>query len=65
MLILVEQDNEKIFKGEADDFLYEKNLNEELEMTLNEFEESREKQIQVYDEDGNLLTITKMRQLIY
>ena len=34
-------------------------------MTLNEFEESREKQIQVYDEDDNLLTITKMRQLIY
>lgn len=65
MLILVECDNEEIFKGEADDFLYEKNLNEELEMTLNEFEESREKQIQVYDEDDNLLTITKMRQLIY
>lgn len=65
MLILVECNNEEIFKGEADDFLYEKNLNEELEMTLNEFEESREKQIQVYDEDDNLLTITKMRQLIY
>ena len=65
MLILVECDNEQIFKGEADDFLYENNLNEELEMTLNEFEESREKQIQVYDEDDNLLTITKMRQLIY
>ena len=65
MLILVECDNEQVFKGEADDFLYEKNLNEELEMTLNEFEESREKQIQVYDEDDNLLTITKMRQLIY
>lgn len=65
MLILVECDNEQIFKGEADDFLYERNLNEELEMTLNEFEESREKQIQVYDEDDNLLTITKMRQLIY
>ena len=28
-------------------------------------DESREKQIQVYDEDDNLLTITKMRQLIY
>ena len=65
MLLLVECNNEEIFKGEADDFLYEKNLNEELEMTLNEFEESREKQIQVYDEDDNLLTITKMRQLIY
>lgn len=65
MLILVECNNEEIFKGEADDFLYENNLNEELEMTLNEFEESREKQIQVYDEDDNLLTITKMRQLIY
>lgn len=65
MLILVECDNEQVFKGEADDFLYEKNLNEELEMVLNEFEESREKQIQVYDEDDNLLTITKMQQLIY
>ena len=65
MLILVECNNEEIFKGEADDFLYENNLNEELEMTLNEFEESREKQIQVYDEDDNLLTIIKMRQLIY
>ena len=43
MLILVEQDNEQIFKGEADDFLYEHNNDEELEMILSEFEEEPEK----------------------
>lgn len=65
MLILVECDNEKIFKGEADDFLYDHNNDEELEMILSEFEESNDKTMQTYDEYGNLLTITKMQQLIY
>lgn len=65
MLILVEQDNEQIFKGEADDFLYDHDNDEELEMILSEFEESNDKTMQTYDEYGNLLTITKMQQLIY
>ena len=65
MLILVECDNEEIFKGEADDFLYECNNDEELEMILSEFEESRDKTVKTCDECGNVLTITKMRQLIY
>ena len=65
MLILVEQDNEQIYKGEADDFLYQHNNDEELEMILSEFEESKDKVMETCDDYGNILTITKMRQLIY
>lgn len=65
MLILVEYDNEQIFKGEADDFLYQHDNDEELEMILSEFEESNNKTMETCDDYGNILTITKMSQLIY
>lgn len=69
MLILVERnytnDCEEIFKGEADDFLFEHDNDSELEMLLDDFENSSLKTINTFDDDGNILTITKMQQLIY
>lgn len=67
MLILVERDydNEEIFKGEAEDFLFEHDNDSELEMLLEDFENSNLKRINTYDDDGNMLTISKMSQIIY
>lgn len=67
MLILVERDydNEEIFKGEAEDFLFEHDNDSELEMLLEDFENSNLKKINTYDDDGNMLTISKMSQIIY
>lgn len=60
MQILVEKFNETIFEGDADDFLFANDSDTDLEMALNELEEMKiGSNIQAYDNDGDLVTITK------
>jgi hypothetical protein len=66
MLILVERDNETIFKGEADDFLYENDNDLDLETALNDLEEEKVGTvIKVYNSDGDEISITKGVTCIY
>ena len=60
MQIIVEKFNETIFEGDADDFLFDNNSDTDLEMTLNDLESMKiGSNIQAYDNDGDLVTITK------
>ena len=60
MQIMVEKFNETIFEGDADDFLFDNNSDTDLEMALNDLEGMTiGSNIQAYDDNGDLVTITK------
>ena len=60
MQIIVEKFNETIFEGDADDFLFDNNSDTDLEMALNDLESMKiGSNIQAYDDNGDLVTITK------
>lgn len=60
MQIIVEKFNETIFEGDADDFLFDNNSDTDLEMALNDLEGMKiGSNIQAYDDNGDLVTITK------
>ena len=60
MQIIVEKFNETIFEGDADDFLFDNNSDTDLEMALNDLEGMKiGSNIQTYDDNGDLVTITK------
>ena len=60
MQIIVEKFNEMIFEGDADDFLFNNDSDTDLEMALNDLEGMKiGSNIQAYDDNGDLVTITK------
>ena len=60
MQIMVEKFNETIFEGDADDFLFDNNSDTDLEMALNDLEGMKiGSNIQAYDDNGDLVPITK------
>ena len=60
MQIIVEKFNETIFEGDADDFLFDNDSDTDLEMALNDLEGMKiGSNIQTYDDNGDLVTITK------
>ncbi len=60
MQIMVDKFNETIFEGDADDFLFDNNSDTDLEMALNDLEGMKiGSNIQAYDDNGDLVTITK------
>ena len=60
MQIMVDKFNETIFEGDADEYLFENNDDFDLETALNNLEEMKVgSNIQVYDDEGDLVTITK------
>ena len=60
MQIIVEKFDETIFEGDADDFLFDNNSDTDLEMALNDLEGMKiGSNIQAYDDNGDLVTITK------
>lgn len=60
MQIMVDKFNETIFEGDADEFLFENMDSFDLEMALNDLEEMKiGSSIQAYDDEGDLVTITK------
>ena len=60
MQIMVEKFNETIFEGDADDFLFDNNSDTDLEMALNDLESMKiGSNIQAYNDNGDLVTITK------
>lgn len=66
MVILVENDNEILFEGDADDFLFYNEDDFDLELILNELDNMRMgSSVNAYDSDGNMITITKIENLVY
>lgn len=60
MQIIVEKFDETVFEGDADDFLFDNDSDTDLEMALNDLEGMKiGSSIQAYDNDGDLVTITK------
>lgn len=60
MQIMVDKFNETIFEGDADDFLFDNNSDIDLEIALNDLESMKiGSTIQAYDDNGDLVTITK------
>lgn len=60
MQIVVDKFDETIFEGDADDFLFDNNSDTDLEMALNDLEGMKiGSNIQAYDDNGDLVTITK------
>lgn len=60
MQIMVEKFDETIFEGDADDFLFDNDSDTDLEMVLNDLESMKVgSNIQSYDDEGDLVTITK------
>lgn len=60
MQIIVDKFNETIFEGDADDFLFNNDSDTDLEMALNDLESMKiGSNIQAYDNNGDLVTITK------
>ncbi len=60
MQIIVEKFNETIFEGDADDFLFDNDDDFDLESALNDLESMKVgSNIQAYDNNGDLVTITK------
>lgn len=60
MQIMVEKFDETIFEGDADDFLFDNDSDTDLEMALNDLEEMKiGSSIQAYDNNGDIVTITK------
>ncbi len=61
MQIMVDRFNETIFEGDADDFLFDNDSDTDLEMALNDLEGMKfGSNIQAYDDNGDLVTITKI-----
>ena len=61
MQIKVENENDIIFEGDADDFLFENDSDMDLEIILNDLEEKKDfSTVDAYDNNGNVVTITKM-----
>lgn len=60
MQIIVERFGDIIFEGDADDFLFDNDSDTDLEMALNDLENMKiGSNIQAYDNDGNIVIITK------
>ena len=60
MQIMVDKFNETIFEGDADEYLFENNDDFDLEMALNDLEKMKVgSNIQAYDDEDDLVTITK------
>ena len=60
MQIIVEKFDETIFEGDADEYLFDNNDDFDLEMALNDLEKMKTgSNIQAYDDNGELVTITK------
>lgn len=60
MQITVERFNDIIFEGDADDFLFNNDNDVDLETALNDLEEEKVgSSINIYDNNGDLVTITK------
>ena len=60
MQIMVDKFNETIFEGDADEYLFENNDDFDLETALNDLEKMKiGSNIQAYDDEGDLVTITK------
>lgn len=60
MQIMVDKFNETIFEGDADEYLFENNDDFDLETALNDLEKMKVgSNIQAYDDEGDLVTITK------
>ena len=61
MQIKVENENDIIFEGDADDFLFENDSDMDLEIILNDLEEQDDySAIDAYNNDGEIVTITKI-----
>lgn len=66
MQIVVEKFNDIVFEGDADDFLFDNEGDTDLELALNDLEEMKVgSNIQIYDNDGDLVTITKGTLVIW
>lgn len=67
MVILVEDENDEIlYEGDADDFLFYNEDDYDLETILNKLDEMKmNSSIKAYNSDGNIVTITKVENLIY
>ncbi len=66
MQIVVEKFNDIVFEGDADDFLFDNESDTDLELALNDLEEMKVgSNIQIYDNDGDLVTITKGTLVIW
>ena len=66
MQIVVEKFNETIFEGDADDFLFNNENDGDLETALNDLEEMKVgASIKAYDNDGDIVTITKGTLVVY
>ena len=60
MQIKVENENDIIFEGDADDFLFENDSDMDLEIILNDLEEQDDySAVDAYNNDGDIVTITK------
>ena len=60
MQIIVEKFDETIFEGDADEYLFDNNDDFELETALNDLEKMKiGSNILAYDDNGELVTITK------
>ena len=60
MQIMVDKFNETIFEGDADEFLFDNEDDFDLETALNDLENMKiGSNIQAYDSNGDLVTITK------
>lgn len=60
MQIIVERFNETIFEGDADEFLFDNEDDFDLETALNDLETMKVgSSIQAYDDNGDMVTITK------
>lgn len=60
MQITVERFNDIIFEGDADDFLFDNDNDVDLETALNDLEEEKiGSSVNIYDNNGDLVTITK------
>ena len=61
MQIKVENENDVIFEGDADDFLIENDNDMDLEIILNDLEEQDDySAVDAYNNDGDIVTITKI-----
>ena len=66
MVILVEDDNEVLFEGDADDFLFYNEDDMDLEIILNKLDNMKmNSSVKALNSDGNEITITKIENLVY
>lgn len=66
MVILVEDNNEVLFEGDADDFLFYNEDDMDLEIILNKLDNMKmNSSVKALNSDGNEITITKIENLVY